>query len=319
MIPRRLHQIWIGPRPVPRAIESWRDRHPDWEHHLWTEETIPFPLKNQAQYDASGTYSGKSNVVRFEMLDRYGGVYVDADTGCLRPLDEELMQDDFFCVYEDERSLPGRIGTTYFGCTAGHPVVQSMVDAIGRETSERISRTPSWKITGPLRFTEIIDGFNDVSRLPSHLFFPLHHSGNQCTDDEFDRAYAIHFWDTTYAEMGLYPEKLMDYADLFGFIPAGLADQMEPRGQKPVRERTYEPEPGIELSGDRAGCVTKSGKVAINPPAIAILELCDGESTVENVVSILAGRYPDHAKQIYWDVPLTILRLYHYNILRLVA
>ena len=39
MIPRIIHQIWIGNqalRPVA-MMETWRHMHPAWEYRLWTE------------------------------------------------------------------------------------------------------------------------------------------------------------------------------------------------------------------------------------------------------------------------------------------
>lgn len=317
MIPKRLHQIWIGPRPLPAAIESWRDRHPDWEHYLWTDESIPFPLLNQAQYEASRTYSGKSNVIRFEMLYRYGGVYVDADTGCLQPLDEGMLADDFFCVYEDEQSLAGRIGTTYFGCSERHPIMRSMIDSIGREPAEKIATTPSWKITGPLRFTEVIDQAGGVNPYPSFLFFPWHHSGNRCTDEQFERAYAVHLWDTTYDEMGGYPRELMDHADLFGFVPASMEKMERPVEWRPVRERVYTRSHDVELQrdGDRLALKTRRNPVAVNASSAVIFGLCDGARTVGEVVTLLAQQFPQHARTLHWDVPLTILRLQHHGAL----
>ena len=43
MIPKIIHQIWLGPLPPPqRWLDSWRDHHPDWDYHLWTNEKYQF-------------------------------------------------------------------------------------------------------------------------------------------------------------------------------------------------------------------------------------------------------------------------------------
>ena len=60
-------------------METWPRNHPDWSYHVWTEETIDYPLRNQAQYDAMKDFGGKADVLSYEILSRHGGVYVDAD------------------------------------------------------------------------------------------------------------------------------------------------------------------------------------------------------------------------------------------------
>src|SRR5262249_19779423 len=85
-IPRPIHQAWIGTQPPSVAwLRSWSEQHSGWEYRLWTEQNIPWPLRNQAQFDASPQYCGKSDILRYELLLRFGGIYVDADMRCLRP------------------------------------------------------------------------------------------------------------------------------------------------------------------------------------------------------------------------------------------
>ena len=62
-------------------MNSWIEKHPDWEYMLWTEENIP-KLINYKHFVATYKLSGKANIVRYELLYRYGGVYIDADARC---------------------------------------------------------------------------------------------------------------------------------------------------------------------------------------------------------------------------------------------
>ena len=53
MIPKVIHQIWLGDqdrRPTP-LIQTWKDMNPEWEHKLWTKENLPH-LKCQEHFDA---------------------------------------------------------------------------------------------------------------------------------------------------------------------------------------------------------------------------------------------------------------------------
>jgi mannosyltransferase OCH1-like enzyme len=86
-IPRTIHQIWFGPNPRPQQwMSTWRERHPGWSYQLWTEETLP-QLANQRLFETLGSlWHGKADLARYEILHRYGGVYIDADAECVRPL-----------------------------------------------------------------------------------------------------------------------------------------------------------------------------------------------------------------------------------------
>ena len=43
-IPRKIHQIWIGPKKMPNNYkiwtETWEKYNPEWEYKLWNEEMI---------------------------------------------------------------------------------------------------------------------------------------------------------------------------------------------------------------------------------------------------------------------------------------
>jgi mannosyltransferase OCH1-like enzyme len=45
VIPRILHQIWVGGAPFPEDFQryqrSWQKHHPDWELRFWTEDNLP--------------------------------------------------------------------------------------------------------------------------------------------------------------------------------------------------------------------------------------------------------------------------------------
>ena len=51
---------------------------------LWTDEHVGrLRLFNQAAYDEATNYGTKSDVLRYELLYVYGGVYVDCDMQCI--------------------------------------------------------------------------------------------------------------------------------------------------------------------------------------------------------------------------------------------
>lgn len=84
IIPKIIHQIWIGPNKRPDVwMDTVRDFciKYDFEYMLWDEERIyKLEMTNRTFYDDMSSYNGKSDILRYEILYKYGGVYVDADT-----------------------------------------------------------------------------------------------------------------------------------------------------------------------------------------------------------------------------------------------
>lgn len=139
-IPKILHQVWTGPNPPPvHLMDTWRELNPDWEYKLWTEDTIPFPLETQTWYDwfhdlpephRWQAYHSCSNLIRYEMLLHHGGVYLDADTYCIRPLEDWLLARPVLLSYYPLRNQPGSLSATPLGCVPGHGFFRDLVDGL---------------------------------------------------------------------------------------------------------------------------------------------------------------------------------------------
>jgi len=100
-IPRILHLIWLGPRPMPNEslVESWRQHHGDWEIQVWRNDNLPTEMQNQESFQYAlqhKLYGMASDILRLEVLWKYGGVYVDIDYLCVAPL-TSLQHLDFYC------------------------------------------------------------------------------------------------------------------------------------------------------------------------------------------------------------------------------
>lgn len=77
-IPNILHQVWIGPHPVPlRWTDTWRETNRDFEYRLWNDDAIQaFGLRNHETYQRfflEGLYDGAADVSRdpLRVLARY--------------------------------------------------------------------------------------------------------------------------------------------------------------------------------------------------------------------------------------------------------
>ena len=85
-IPKIIHQIWVGKNKQPTIwMDSWRvdycTKFPEWSYKLWTEkEIMELDLTNKLQFASEPFNNGKSDIARYEILNRIGGVFMDADS-----------------------------------------------------------------------------------------------------------------------------------------------------------------------------------------------------------------------------------------------
>jgi hypothetical protein len=122
MIPQVFHHVWLGSSKLPPKAEelrsTWRDLHPDWRFRLWTESDLQW-LRNYRLFYRSPSYSQKSDFARWEIIGRFGGVYLDTDMECLKQLDGLVQDSSFFGGREPSDS----IATCIFGAEPRHPFV----------------------------------------------------------------------------------------------------------------------------------------------------------------------------------------------------
>lgn len=84
MIPKIIHYIWLGDRPMPPAladnIEEWKKILPSYQFLRWGDETLSLinsTFVNEAI--AAEKWAFASDVIRLWVLYNYGGVYLDTD------------------------------------------------------------------------------------------------------------------------------------------------------------------------------------------------------------------------------------------------
>ena len=95
-IPRILHWVWVGgggdiPAKFHPMMESWRRLHPNWQAVVWTDEKVTWELRNQALMLQADTYAELSDIVRLEVVERFGGVYVDTDFQALQVVPQPAL------------------------------------------------------------------------------------------------------------------------------------------------------------------------------------------------------------------------------------
>ncbi len=203
-IPKLLHQIWLGPRPAPLVwTETWREANPDFTYRLWNENAIDgLGLSNDdvyRRYLAEGLFDGAADVARIEILHRFGGVYVDADSVALRPLgDAPFMTAGFFAPLEPNDEHPGLITNAFMGAIPEHPVIVRYIDVVSRVRTLR----PVWRLTGPGALTDVLSAANDPGVMIISRRGRSSRRGCRARQCRAAAPYASHFWSTTAERWG---------------------------------------------------------------------------------------------------------------------
>jgi mannosyltransferase OCH1-like enzyme len=185
----------VGPHEVPKNwILSWKNKHPDWDFILWNEQNIVgFECQHLIDYCMrKGIYPGVADIVRYEVLYKYGGVAVDADSECLHPIDELLnIEEDCFCCYESEKRKPALL-SPQIGATKGNKLMRAVIDALKAKDKVVLA----WMDTGNLLLTCIAYEMHyPIKIYPSHYFIPIYIDGEQYEGN--DKIYAVQKWHST--------------------------------------------------------------------------------------------------------------------------
>jgi GT2 family glycosyltransferase len=237
-IPKIIHQIWIGPKQIPsKMIQTWKDKHPEpnFRHILWTEREIQkrkeedgLVISLEEQINATHEYFAKADLLRLDILYHYGGIYMDADSICIEPIDYLVENKKAFLVYENEhvRGKGWSRGHDYYkivladthplivngimGFPPKHPFIREMIDWIKSSYHpnqwmqyhiHRPTRLPykPWMLIGPGLITRTYFTYppekiqkDDITILPSHTFLPIHLTGH--TYHGHDKVYAYQEW-----------------------------------------------------------------------------------------------------------------------------
>lgn len=166
-VPRILHRV------VPERVSEWEERlwygladlHPGWDLFTWRDplRESDWPVFGPLWKDARNG-AQLADMIRTEVLLRYGGVYVDADVRGIRPFDN-LLDEGAFAGWEDDRSVPNAV----MGFSPEHPALRALAEYM----LERLPGPTWW--AGPGATTAMLAGRPDVALYEPSAFYPVHY------------------------------------------------------------------------------------------------------------------------------------------------
>jgi inositol phosphorylceramide mannosyltransferase catalytic subunit len=211
-IPKIIHQIWLGsnvPEKYQVFLDSWKKFHPDWTYNLWTDRDMIsgkyflMSDKEVALFDSIQNMGQKSDFLRYHLLNRFGGLYIDTDFECLKPFDM-LDGIDFYTGI----GYPA-VPELYIGliaCTPAHPIIKHVVNSMTE------IRQGGWRnifeTTGSYFFTrcffdKVNESTDGVVAMPTDYFYPW--GNNLMSDPNPEKyikewSYAIHHWAVSWSK-----------------------------------------------------------------------------------------------------------------------
>lgn len=178
---RLIHQTWKTTaipdgRYFPEWRQSWADLNPGWETRFWTDEdnealvATHYPSLRPF-YHAVDRGVIRADIARALYLHRHGGLYVDLDFACLRPMEELLAP-------LGDRIVLGRHGqprqpvpNAWMYSPPGHYFWLSFLGMAARAWYAG-ARAPE-SVAGPNTLLRALRHTRDVHVLPEHQIYPF--------------------------------------------------------------------------------------------------------------------------------------------------
>lgn len=189
MIPKVIHQIWIGPNKRP---DIWMDSVKEfcytfgYEYKLWDNNNISsLTLRNIDIFNTVKQYCGKADILRYEILHKFGGIYIDADSVILKGDKLNLLIEKFNAdcglgyEIDNERLCNGVILADKNSLFLKH-----CIDEMDRQ-KQYIPYNHPFLTIGPCYITEQYHKYKDEINIKTYkrdVFYPGGWHGNRTID-----------------------------------------------------------------------------------------------------------------------------------------
>lgn len=178
-IPHIVHQIWIGPKPLPKHAQKWVNlcKKYGYEYKLWRDNDVG-QLINQKYYDEmkdKKSYPGMADILRYEVVYNHGGLYIDFDmTPVDLPIFDYLPKTGFGISLEHEHinlTAPGLnnnkaifAANQFILSCPKHPILERIIHSlpINYESLRKRGHTGAAECTGPYLLTACLFGLFTV-------------------------------------------------------------------------------------------------------------------------------------------------------------
>ncbi len=183
MIPEIIHQTWkteLIPKQWRGFVDKVKLLNPGWEYRLWTDmDNEEFVKKNYPDlFDVFKGFSRnimRADVIRYLIMDKIGGVYLDLDYEVIKPFEFE----DQIVVLPLNRSIQfgdekDELGNCIFASVPGHKFWRDVINELIDNPPTVTNYSQIFDATGPLFLTRMYNKYNypDISTPDRIIFHP---------------------------------------------------------------------------------------------------------------------------------------------------
>ena len=219
LIPKTIHYIWLGGKPMPPLMCQWREKwgtlHPDWKIRIWSEapdhierlvcnsrmlaSQYPFLLRRCCHL------SQRSNIWRYELIERFGGLYLDTDFEPVRNIEDLIDSREAFAgkstvTYPEGTKIEA--ACSLIGCIPHHPWTRDLVECV-KTRDPAVSRSLGFSY-----FHEITSRHPEVALFEPDVFYSQRWEQPGRYKPPLSKdAYAVHRWSSKWFPDGFKPLK----------------------------------------------------------------------------------------------------------------
>ena len=193
MIPKKIHQIWVGsplPEKYKKFISNIKTLHENFEYKLWNDDDIT--KENFTNYDlicSTKCFAQKADIMRYEIVYKHGGIYLDIDFEIIKCLSDLLTAD--FVVCNEDSHTNQYMSNSFFASSVKNENLLRCIENI-RSADFTLPVNVS---TGPWFFRRFINFDENIKILPTITFYPKNWDEKHKEIKITDEIYGIHHWD----------------------------------------------------------------------------------------------------------------------------
>lgn len=179
-IPKIIHYIWLGKKEknelVKKCIDSWSKYNPNYQIIEWNEFNYKITNPQIKKALEEKNYAYASDIIRIDVLNKYGGIYLDTDLELIGSLDF-LLNYDLALSYEAKYWF----GTAFIAASKGNKVLKFLLKRYhhDKEINFKTNYLTVHAFTAYLRYFHKLKPNNKLSvvdgmlLLPKDYFYPI--------------------------------------------------------------------------------------------------------------------------------------------------
>jgi len=227
-IPQIIHQIWSDiEEPLPKYFEvlrdTWKEYHPTWKYMFWDDQKMgEFIQEDYPQFWS--TYNSfqyniqRWDAIRYLILYKFGGMYIDFDYECLEAHDP-LFKYKTCCFASEPKEGSELEGEKYLFNNAlmasipNHPFMKEIIDFVfsyKRSERDKYNHQKGFEVlmtTGPIALYKLYEEYkekNSIYLIPSRYVSPitsdesrqilLENKTDEGIESKLQEAYSVHYY-----------------------------------------------------------------------------------------------------------------------------